>query len=290
MMLALRSSRRIAATARPVTVRACSTLGEAGKVAVNGINLHYLRNGSLGPPVVCLPGAMGTAETDFAPQLRSLSETMQVVSFDPRGYGQSRPPRRDFPVDFYQQDADDAAALMEALGHKEYNVVGWSDGSIAAVLLAAKQKKAVGKLVIFGGNAFFTQEDVDAYEATRDIEKNWSKRMKATHMPVYGDDLQPMWGAAIDAWTEIVKRGGDICVDEARGLACPTLVLHGAKDPICYQSHAEWFRDNIPSAQLRVLPEGKHNLHLKFADEVNAMIRAFVEGREVPQPAPPAAK
>ena len=39
-------------------------------------------------------------------------------------------------------------------------------------------------------------------------------------------------------------------------------VLHGAKDPICYQSHAEWFRDNIPSAQLRVLPEGKHNLHL----------------------------
>ena len=33
---------------------------------------------------------------------------MQVVSFDPRGYGQSRPPRRDFPVDFYQQAADDA--------------------------------------------------------------------------------------------------------------------------------------------------------------------------------------
>ena len=40
------------------------------------------------------------------------------------------------------------AARLEALGHKEYNVVGWSDGSIAAVLLAAKQKKAVGKLVI----------------------------------------------------------------------------------------------------------------------------------------------
>ena len=108
MISALRSSRRIAAAARPATARACSTLGEAGKVAVNGINLHYLRNGSSGPPVVCLPGAMGTAETDFAPQLRSLSETMQVVSFDPRGYGQSRPPRRDFPVDFYQQAADDA--------------------------------------------------------------------------------------------------------------------------------------------------------------------------------------
>ena len=134
---------------------------------------------------VCCTHGAGTAETDFAPQLRDLSDTMQVVSFDPRGYGQSRPPRRDFPVDFYQQDADDAAALMEALGHKEYNVVGWSDGSIAAVLLAAKQKAAVGKLVIFGGNAFFTKDDIDAYEATRDIETSWSKRMKATHVPVY---------------------------------------------------------------------------------------------------------
>ena len=50
---------RIAAAVRPRTARACSTLGEPGKVAVNGINLHYLRSGSKGPPVVCLPGAMG---------------------------------------------------------------------------------------------------------------------------------------------------------------------------------------------------------------------------------------
>ena len=40
---------------------------------------------------------------------------------------------------------------MAALGYDEYNVVGWSDGAIAAVLLAAKQTKAVGKLVVFGG-------------------------------------------------------------------------------------------------------------------------------------------
>ena len=27
----------------------------------------------------------GTADTDFGPQLRDLADTMQVVSFDPRG-------------------------------------------------------------------------------------------------------------------------------------------------------------------------------------------------------------
>ena len=44
----------------------------------------------------------GTAETDFAPQLDGLADALQVVAFDPRGYGQSRPPARDFPLDFYQ--------------------------------------------------------------------------------------------------------------------------------------------------------------------------------------------
>ena len=108
-----------------------------------------------------MPGAMGTAQTDFGPQLTGLASapgapegaSTQVVhallffflgafffvgttpltptrarararlppnrSFDPRGYGNSRPPARDFPPDFYQRDADDGAALMDALGVKE---------------------------------------------------------------------------------------------------------------------------------------------------------------------------
>ena len=150
---------------------------------------------------------------------------MQVVSFDPRGYGQSRPPRRAFPVDFYQQDADDAAALMKALGHTEYNVVGWSDGAIAAVLLAASQRAAVGKLVVFGGNAYFSKDDIEAFEATRDIEANWSKRMKETHLPVYGDDLQPMWSKAIDAWAAIYNtKGGEVCKEGAPAVRPPTVL------------------------------------------------------------------
>lgn len=42
-----------------------------------------------GPPVICLPGAMGTAETDFALQLEGFAPAMGVVAFDPRGYGKS---------------------------------------------------------------------------------------------------------------------------------------------------------------------------------------------------------
>ena len=41
-----------------------------------------------------------------------------VICWDPRGYGKSRPPERDFPVDFFYRDANDAAKLMEVSSNK----------------------------------------------------------------------------------------------------------------------------------------------------------------------------
>lgn len=266
--------RRLMASRRTLTTAASS-----GTVSVRGVNLFYMAQGDKGLPLVCMPGAMGTAETDFGPQLAGLSDAHQVVSFDPRGYGKSRPPARDFPLDFYQRDADDAAALMAALGHERYAVMGWSDGAISAVMHTAAHAAAVEKLVIFGGNAYLTQDDIDAFEETRDVEASWSKRMKATHYPTYGaEGLQTMWSAAIDAWAGIYKTGGgDVCMAQAKSITCPTMVLHGAKDPICLAEHPEWFKANIPGATaLHTLPDGKHNLHIKYADEVNGLVRDFL--------------
>ena len=94
---------------------------------------------------------------------------------------------------------------MAALGHERYGVMGWSDGAISAVMLAAEKSAHVERLVIFGGNAYLTAEDIEAFEDTRDVEASWSKRMKETHIPTYGDDLQRMWGSAVDAWAGIFK-------------------------------------------------------------------------------------
>lgn len=58
--------------------------------------------------------APGSTWTDFGPQLKSLNkERFTVVGWDPRGYGQSRPPDRDFPLDFFERDAKDAVDLMQ---------------------------------------------------------------------------------------------------------------------------------------------------------------------------------
>ena len=46
--------------------------------------------------VVFLPGALGSLQTDFAPQFEEKSPFMKyrLICFEPAGYGRSRPPNR----------------------------------------------------------------------------------------------------------------------------------------------------------------------------------------------------
>ena len=91
---------------------------------VRGVNLYYEDRGQ-GQPLLLIPGALGTGHSDFAPQLEALPEEgLRVIAPDARGYGQSRPPVRTFPLDFYEQDAHDCAALMDAIGIGSYAVGG----------------------------------------------------------------------------------------------------------------------------------------------------------------------
>ena len=133
--------------------------------------------------------------------------------------------------------------------------------------LAAQHPHRVRRLVVFGGNSYLTEEDIAAYEATRNVAESWSKRMREPLEAVYGEEeLQKMWSSACDGWASIMHDGGgDICQSEARAIQCPTLVMGGDKDPIVPTFHPHWFADNIPGARLYMFPEGKHNIHQEMS-------------------------
>ena len=144
------------------------------KLALNGFSMYYETLGS-GQPLVFLPGALGSGKTDFEHQLAWFSQSYQVVAPDPRGYGQSRPPERDYPLGFYQRDAEDILALMTALGHEEFTVFGWSDGANIGVLMAANAAERIRSLVVWGGNSYLSAEEITAFQAVRAIS-SWSQR------------------------------------------------------------------------------------------------------------------
>ena len=244
---------------------------------------YYQKRGDGSHAILCIPGALGSSQTDFGPQLEYFGHDngdYAIVGYDPSGYGYSRPPERKFevdPVSFYTLDAHDGFKVMEHLNFHKFSVLGWSDGGISAIILAALYPESVTKLVVWGSNAYVTEHDLELFEKVRDISA-WSHTMRKPLEDLYGTtSFQLLWSKWIDAMQSIRSlNSGDLCVHECAKVQCPTLIVHGAKDAMCPQFHAQYLRDHIRCSQLKVFPEGKHNLHLKYSYDFNKIVENFL--------------
>ena len=87
------------------------------------------------------------------------------MAWDPPGYGKSRPPNRTYPDDFFKRDADLAYNLMKSLGHTKFSVIGWSDGGITSLIMAAEYPENVHKMVVCGANAYIIPDEMAMYES-----------------------------------------------------------------------------------------------------------------------------
>lgn len=238
--------------------------------------------------VLCLPGALGSSHTDFSPQMEYFGRKNSgytFVGYDPIGYGYSRPHERRFeihPVLFFETDANNALIVMKHLNFQKFSVLGWSDGGITAIMLAALHPTSVDKLVVWGSNAFVTDHDIELFEKVRDTAA-WSSAMRKPLEQIYGTDtLQKLWSKWVDAMKNIqVQRNGDLCIQECKKVVCPTLIVHGAKDAMCPQFHAEYLNEHIKKSDLKILPQGKHNLHLRHSEVFNQLVHNFLSNQKV---------
>jgi len=237
--------------------------------------MHFERAGK-GVPLLLIPGALGTGAGDFPAQIGWFAERgFEVIAPDPRGYGRSRPPERDYPPDFYDRDAADMFALMAALGHEQFHVLGWSDGANIAAIMAAEHRGRVGKLVVFGGQSFLTAEEIAAFNDIRSISA-WSPRAAEAMRAVYGDGLDGLWDRYVDGQVALFEAGGNLYRERLARIRCPAFVLHGALDPLVPAFHAEAIHRGIAGSRLHIFPTGKHNIHIRYAGEFNDRVHAFL--------------
>jgi len=244
------------------------------EIARDGFSMHYARAGE-GFGLLLIPGALGTGAGDFHAQIDAFAPFFDVIAPDPRGYGHSRPPERDFPLDFYHRDAGDMLALMTALGHARFHIIGWSDGANIAAIMAATAPGRVAKLVMFGGQSFLTAQDIAAMNAVRDIAA-WSPRAAEAMRAVYGEELEALWSRYVDGQEALLAAGGDLYQALLARIRCPAFILHGAQDPLVPGSHPEAIHRALPGSRFHVFPGGKHNIHVKYAEAFNAMVLDFL--------------
>jgi pimeloyl-ACP methyl ester carboxylesterase len=112
-------------------------------IEANGTTIAFKRSGK-GPPLLLLHGA----EADhsmfdaFAPLL---ADDFTVIAYDQRDSGDTTNPASPYG---FEELADDAAALIAALGYERANVFGTSFGGVIAQVLASNHPERIDRLVL----------------------------------------------------------------------------------------------------------------------------------------------
>lgn len=75
--------------------------------------------------------------------------------------------------------------------------------------------------------------------------------MKAPLIKLYTEEgLQEMWSGWCDALQKIYKsNGGNLCKQHLPNIKCPTLIVHGNKDPMVAPEHPDYLVNNIKGAK-----------------------------------------
>src|SRR3982750_3555733 len=108
-------------------------------VEVNGLRLHAVTGGD-GPPLLLVGGWPQTWYA-WRQVMPALARNHTVVAVDSRGAGLSDKPD-DGPL------ATDLGALMAALGHDRFDVVGHDIGMWTGYAIAADHPERVGRLAV----------------------------------------------------------------------------------------------------------------------------------------------
>jgi pimeloyl-ACP methyl ester carboxylesterase len=261
----------------------------SGYVPVNGLYMYYEIHGE-GSPLALFHGAMGTIDSCFADLLPALAAARQVVAIELQGHGHTADIDR--PLS-YRQMADDAAALLEALGIEIADLVGYSLGGAVALELAMQRPRLVRRLVFAGGTSYrrdglYPEVLEEPESAADDLTGSAWHQAYARVAPDPG-----RWPDLVAKNRELDRTFAGWPDEEIQALTAPALLIIGDSDIVRPEHTMKMFRllgggvvgdiAGPPASQLAVLPGTSHTGLLDRVDWLRSMIFEFL-GSPEPRP------
>lgn len=246
------------------------------KICLNGNEIYYEKHGTGRRAILMMPGGTGSIDTDMRPLLSVMSKSKYtIIAMDPVGYGKSRPPARDYSkgVQLYKMDAAIGVDLMRSLGYSSFDWIGWSDGGRVGLVAAIGFPSRIDRLVIWGSAARVTARQQLALEAARDLSI-WDPSRRQAFIDEYGSPQAAthIWGLHVDYY----KTLGNICEEDIGKIRCPTLVLHGDRDPI-EKSLVQEMVKQISDSEFHSFPDAGHATHIDKNREFVKVVENFLD-------------
>lgn len=267
---------------------------------VNGINIHYVTEGS-GPLVVMLHGFPENSYS-WRHQIPALSKNFKVVAPDLRGYGETDRPKE---VSAYHLDnlVSDLTGLIQALGYKKAHIVGHDWGGAVAWRTALTKPEFIDRLVVINAP--------HPYPFTKALRSNFRQILRSWFMfffliprlPEYFFNLSPqkfmdqVFGTVLNEediakYREPLEKPGAFTAAlnyyraslstrasqlSEKQITLPTLLIWGEEDP-ALGKELTYNMEPLFSGpfQIAYLPHAGHFVHEERPDQVNRLLLPFL--------------
>ena len=199
-----------------------------------GARLDYEVVGS-GFPLIALHGRFGTARVDLGNVVDWLSVSYHVYGPSLRGYGESLPKPRDFPLDFYHRDARDVIAFMDALDIERAHLLGYSDGGETALIAAGLAPERFKSVAVWGAVGYFGPEIRPVVQSN--YPATW---MDEATKQLHGiSDPNPLVLQWVQALKFMIDSGGDVSLSLAPKITAPVLLMLGEQDRLNPEAYGQ---------------------------------------------------
>lgn len=246
-----------------------------------------------GEPLVLIPGFASGAWSWFH-QIDDLAKDFQVITFDPRGVGNSH--IDEGTIVSLETIAKDVAALLDKLQIEKANVLGASFGGFVAQQFALSFPARVKKLILactsFGGKNHVSPdlEVLAAFVSTDDLNKQ--ERIRKFIVPAFTPEFYVGNQETVEKVCRLREQnavpetvymqqlqtatGFDFEMRDAE-IKAPTLVLTGDRDIVVPPQNSENLMKAIPNAELEIIENGSHMFFIENAEEFNQTVREFLK-------------
>ena len=268
----------------------------ANTIQTGGFATNYHDLGQ-GAPVLLIHGSGPgvSAWANWRLLLPVLAQNRRVIAPDMRGFGFTQRPTNPAAADAYRMTAwvQQAVDLLDGLGIEKTDLVGNSFGGALALALAIAHPKRVRRLVLMGsvGVPFQITPGLDAVwgytpsiEAMRQLlgifafsralvtDELAELRYRASIQPGFQEAFAAMFPAPRQRWVDAM-----VSPEAAiRGLAHPTLVVHGREDQVIPLANSVMLSQWIPQSQLHVYGQCGHWTQIEHAARFARLVEDFL--------------
>jgi 3-oxoadipate enol-lactonase len=260
-------------------------------VRANDLVVHYDFTGPRDAPVVMLANSLGSTMHMWDEQMNALARGHRVLRYDMRGHGLTDLTAHDDPAAAsIERLADDAIALLDALGLHRVAFAGISLGGMVAQHVAAHFGDRLDALVLCAtasriGSPQMWDERIatverDGIGAIVDgtMSRWFTERAHADRPELVRGFANMLARTPVEGYVTGCRavRDADLRAEDTR-IAVRTLIVAGAHDPTATPEMAAELRDTIPGAELHVLHAAAHMLCAEQPVAFNELLLRFLE-------------